>query len=134
MRQVAKFRDLPLIVGPGAPEAAQVLLDALTDRPAIQSRVLAASRISERRWNLHMKNGTDVMLPEGHEVEALDRLLQLQQETELLDRPLQAIDMRLGDRLVLRPQGGAGGRRRSARQTRLRRPCRRRSQPRSARR
>ena len=34
---VARFRDLPLIVGPGAPEAARVLLDALTERPAIQS-------------------------------------------------------------------------------------------------
>ena len=103
--QVARFRDLPLIVGPGAPEAARVLLDALTDRPAIQSRVIAAMRISERRWNLRMKNGTDILLPEGHEVEALDRLLALQQETALLDRPLEAIDMRLGDRLVLRPQG-----------------------------
>ncbi len=103
--EVAKFRDLPLIVGPGAPEAAQVLLDALTERPMIQTRVVAAMRISERRWNLRMKNGTDILLPEGHEVEALDRLLLLQQDTALLDRPLQAIDMRLGDRLVLRPQG-----------------------------
>jgi cell division protein FtsQ len=106
--QVARFRDLPLIVGPGAPEAARVLLDALTDRPAIQGRVVAAMRISERRWNLRMKNGTDILLPEGHEVEALDRLLQLQQDTALLDRPLEAIDMRLADRLVLRPQAGTG--------------------------
>ena len=60
-------------------------------------------RISERRWNLRMKNGTDILLPEGHEAEALDRLLSLQQDTALLDRPLQAIDMRLADRLVLRP-------------------------------
>ena len=104
--EVAKFRDLPLIVGPGAPAAARVLLDALTDRPAIQTRVVAAMRISERRWNLRMKNSTDILLPEGHEVEALDRLLALQQEVALLDRPLQTIDMRLGDRLVLRPPGG----------------------------
>ncbi len=102
--EVAKFRDLPLIVGPGAPEAAGKLLDALIDRPEIQSRVVAAMRISERRWNLRMKNGTDILLPEGHEVEALDRLLTLQKDTALLDRPLEAIDMRLGDRLVLRPQ------------------------------
>jgi cell division protein FtsQ len=68
--------------------------------------VVAAMRISERRWNLRMKNGTDILLPEGHEVEALDRLLQLQQDTALLDRPLEAIDMRLADRLVLRPQAG----------------------------
>jgi cell division protein FtsQ len=104
--QVAKFKDLPLIVGPGAPEAARVLLEALSGRPAIQGRVVAAMRISERRWNLRMKNGTDILLPEGHETEALDRLLQLQKESELLDRPLEAIDMRLNDRLVLRPQPG----------------------------
>jgi len=101
--EVAKFRNLPLIVGAGAPEAARVLLDALTDRPAIQTRIVAAMRISERRWNLRMKNGTDILLPEGHEIEALDRLLGLQQDTALLDRPLQSIDMRLADKLVLRP-------------------------------
>jgi cell division protein FtsQ len=101
--EVAKFRNLPLIVGAGAPEAARVLLDALTDRPAIQTRIVAAMRISERRWNLRMKNGTDILLPEGHEVEALDRLLALQQDAALLDRPLQSIDMRLADKLVLRP-------------------------------
>jgi cell division protein FtsQ len=106
--EVAKFRDLPLIVGPGAPAAARVLLDALTDRPSIQTRIVAAMRISERRWNLRMKNGTDIMLPETHEVEALDRLLALQQDTALLDRPLLAIDMRLGDRLVLRPPAPPG--------------------------
>ena len=104
--QVAKFHDLPLIVGPGAPAAARVLLDALTDRPAIETRVVAAVRISERRWDLRMKNGTDIMLPEGNVVAALDRLLLLQQQTALLDRPLEAIDMRLGDRLVLRPMAG----------------------------
>ena len=49
-----------------------------------------------------MNNGTDVMLPEGHEVAALDRLMQLQQEHALLDRPLAAIDMRLP-----RPAGAA---------------------------
>jgi cell division protein FtsQ len=103
--EVSKFRDLPLIVGAGAPEAARVLLDGLTDRPSLQARVVAAMRISETRWNLRMKNGTDILLPEGHEVEALDRLLALQQDTALLDRPLQTIDMRLGDRLVLRPLG-----------------------------
>jgi cell division protein FtsQ len=101
--EVARFRDLPLIVGPGAPEAARVLLDALTDRPSIQTRVVAAMRINESRWNLRMKNGTDILLPEGHIADALDRLLALQQDVALLDRPLQTIDMRLGDRLVLRP-------------------------------
>jgi cell division protein FtsQ len=49
-----------------------------------------------------MDNGADVMLPEGHETAALDRLQQLQQDHVILDRPLIAIDMRLPDRLVVR--------------------------------
>ena len=64
----ANFRQLPLVVGPGAPAAAAALIDALTDRPELQKRVVAAVRVGERRWNLRLNNGADVMLPEGHEV------------------------------------------------------------------
>jgi cell division protein FtsQ len=103
-QDVAQFRALPLIVGPGAPAAAAPMLDALADRPALQARITAVVRVGERRWNLRMDTGTDVMLPEGHEAAALDRLAQLQQDHAVLDRPLIAIDMRLPDRLLLRPK------------------------------
>jgi cell division protein FtsQ len=101
---LAEFHQLPLVVGAGAPGAAATLLDALSDHPDLQKRVSAAVRIGERRWNLRLNNGADVMLPEGHEAQAIDRLMQLQQDHALLDRPLAAIDMRLGDRLVVRPR------------------------------
>ncbi|HVC63395.1 MAG TPA: cell division protein FtsQ/DivIB [Acetobacteraceae bacterium] len=101
-QNVANFRKLPLVVGPGAPQSAAALIDALTARPSLQQHVLAAVRVGDRRWNLRLANGADVMLPEGHEIAALDRLMQLQQGHDLLDRPLAAIDMRLPDRLVLR--------------------------------
>jgi cell division protein FtsQ len=106
-QDVSQFRKLPLIVGTGAPAAASGLLDALTDRPALAEKVSASVRVGDRRWNLRMTNGTDVMLPEGHETVALDRLMQLEQEHALLERPLAAIDMRLPDRLVLRPKPDA---------------------------
>jgi cell division protein FtsQ len=99
-----EFRQLPLVVGAGAPAAAATLIDALTDHPDLQQRVTAAVRVGERRWNLRLNNGADVLLPEGHEAQAIDRLMKLQQDHALLDRPLAAIDMRLGDRLVLRPR------------------------------
>jgi len=103
---LAEFHQLPLVVGAGAPTAAATLLDALTDHPDLQKRITAAVRVGERRWNLRLTNGADVMLPEGHEAQAIARLMQLQQEHALLDRPLAAIDMRLGDRLVVRPRPG----------------------------
>jgi cell division protein FtsQ len=84
-----------------------VLLDALSARPGLQSHVIAAVRVGERRWNLRLNTGADVLLPEGHEIAALDRLAQLQTDHALLDRPLQVIDMRLPDRLVIRPKPDA---------------------------
>ena len=101
---VAAFGDLPLVVGAGAPQAATALLEALAAQPALKGRVIAAVRVGERRWNLRMKNGTDVLLPEGAEPQALAKLADLQATESLLDRPLVVVDMRLPDRLVVRPQ------------------------------
>ena len=103
-QDVAQFPHLPLIVGQGAPGAAATLLDALRERPALAQKVVASVRVGERRWNLRTTSGSDILLPEGHEVVALDRLIQLQQQHDVLDRPLAAIDMRLPDRLVFRPK------------------------------
>jgi cell division protein FtsQ len=100
---VVQFRQLPLVVGPGAPGAATPLIDALMTHPELVTRLVAAVRVGERRWNLQLHSGMSVMLPEGHEAAALDRLMTLQQEHAVLDRPLDVVDLRLPDRLVLRP-------------------------------
>jgi cell division protein FtsQ len=106
---VAQFRNLPLVVGAGAPGAATPLIDALTAHPELMARLVAAVRVGERRWNLQLRGGMSVMLPEGHEPEAIDRLMALQQDHALLDRPLEVVDMRLPDRLVLRPRAEPAG-------------------------
>ncbi len=97
------FQKLPLVVGAGAPEHATTLLDELAALPGLRDRVAAAVRIGERRWNLHLSNGIDVLLPEVGEAAALDKLMELQTTQTLLDRPLQVVDMRLPDRFVIRP-------------------------------
>jgi cell division protein FtsQ len=98
-----QFGPLPLLVGPGADAAGPALYDTLKREPEVAERVQAMVRIQERRWNLRLHNGTDVLLPEGAEAAAIQRLAELQREARLLDRPLAAIDLRLPDRLVLRP-------------------------------
>ncbi|MCC6720255.1 MAG: FtsQ-type POTRA domain-containing protein [Acetobacteraceae bacterium] len=101
---VAAFADqLPLVVGTGAPAAAAALMDLLAGQPELQKRMVAAVRVGERRWNLRMTNGADVMLPETGEAAALARLAELQAHQSLLDRPLAVVDLRLPDRLVVRP-------------------------------
>lgn len=101
---VGQFQSLPLVVGTGGAEHAAELLDALAQYPALSAHMVAAVRIGDRRWNLHMQNGVDVLLPEGHAAAVLQRLATFQESHDLLGRPLQVIDLRLPDRMVVRPQ------------------------------
>jgi cell division protein FtsQ len=100
---VERFAHLPLVVGEGAAGEAATLLGVLAMYPEVQQRVTAAVRVNQRRWNLRLASGADVLLPEGHEAAALERLLALHQEVQVLDRQLIAVDLRLPDRMVLRP-------------------------------
>ena len=62
----------------------------------------ALVRISDRRWNLLLRNKAEVLLPEGQEAAALRRLAELQARQSFLDRPLAVIDLRLPDKMVVR--------------------------------
>ena len=101
---IGAFGPLPLVVGNGADTAAAGLIDLLRGFPDLAARVEAAIRVSGWRWNLRLASGADVLLPEGQEPAAIARLAELHAREKLLDRPLASLDMRLPDRLVLRPQ------------------------------
>jgi len=98
-----RFTHLPHVVGEGAAEAAAAFLDLVDLHPEVRQRVSAVVRVNQRRWNLRLISGADVLLPEGHEAAALARLAELHRDTSLLDRALKVVDLRLADRLVLRP-------------------------------
>ncbi|HZF74295.1 MAG TPA: cell division protein FtsQ/DivIB, partial [Acetobacteraceae bacterium] len=80
------------------------LVDLLMAHPDLVARTQALVRVGERRWNLRLHNGADVLLPEGQEAPALQRLSELQARNALLDRPIVLVDMRMPDRLVVRQQ------------------------------
>ena len=100
---LAAFGPLPLVVGAGAATRAAEILDLVARNPVVNDRFRAAVRVADRRWNIRLSTGADVLLPEGAEAPALERLASLQASHALLDRGLAAVDMRLPDRLVLRP-------------------------------
>lgn len=109
---VAAFSDLPLLVGPDVPEHAASFLSLVHGEPTIGRRMDAAVRVSGRRWDLHLKNGVTIRLPEGDEAEALARLADAAATSELFERDIVAIDLRLADRLVIQTSPMAAERRR----------------------
>ena len=93
---------LPLVVGKGANVKAAEFL-ALMDRyPQLQEQVHAYVLVAERRWNLRLKNGIDIRLPETNPVEAIDTVIALDRDRKLLSRDITAIDLRNADRVAVR--------------------------------
>ena len=104
---VGEFAGLPLVVGDGAPQHAAALVEILKRFPAIQRVVKASVRVGDRRWDLHLKNGIQVRLPEDGVEDALQRLTTLEAEQKIFERDIESVDLRLPDRLIIKPRGGA---------------------------
>jgi cell division protein FtsQ len=97
-----RFASLPLVVGHGAGAKASSFLAVLDHYPALRDQVRASVLVAERRWNLKLKNGMDVRLPENGVERALDLLVQLDRDKKLLTRDITLIDLRLSDRVTVR--------------------------------
>ncbi|MEW6450609.1 MAG: cell division protein FtsQ/DivIB [Pseudomonadota bacterium] len=97
-----RFANLPLVVGAGAETRAKEFLAILDKYPQVRDQMRAGVLVAERRWNLKLKNGIDIRLPENDVGQALDMLTKLDREKKLLTRDIAAIDMRLPDRVTVR--------------------------------
>jgi cell division protein FtsQ len=97
-----RFTNLPLVVGEGAEIRAKEFTALLDRYPEIRELVRACILVAERRWNLRLRNGIDVRLPESDVARALDQLAKLNRDHKLISRDVTAIDLRLPDRVTVR--------------------------------
>ena len=97
-----RFRGLPLVVGSGAQDRAKEFLALIARYPEIRDSVIASVLVAQRRWNLRLKNGIDIRLPEHEADKALATLIALDREKKLLSRDIAAVDLRLPDRVTVR--------------------------------
>jgi cell division protein FtsQ len=102
-----RFAALPQLVGAGAEKAGQDFLSVLARYPDIAGSVEASVLVAERRWNLHLKGGIDVLLPERETERALTTLVDLNRTRKLLNRDIVAVDLRLDDRVIVRQSDAA---------------------------
>jgi cell division protein FtsQ len=111
----SRLSDLPFVVGEGANGRLgefRALVDASAElAPKIEAGVL----VGGRRWNLKMKSGLDVKLPETDPLAAVATLLGLHRRSRILDRDILWLDLRTPGRVFARLSAEAA----SARQERL---------------
>jgi cell division protein FtsQ len=99
---VRRYVGLPFLVGAGADIRAKDFLAKLDRHPELRANVRASVLVAERRWNLRLKNGVDIRLPEFEVDHALDQLATLERDSKLSSRDVAAIDLRLPDRVTVR--------------------------------
>ena len=98
----ARLNDLPFVVGKGANKRLPEYLGLLDAAQELKAKIEAGVFVSERRWNLRMKTGVDVKLPENDPASAMPALLKLERESRILERDIISLDLRVPGRAFAR--------------------------------
>ena len=86
--------DLPVIAGAGADQAVPQALALLKAAGLLRQRIRGLVRVGERRWNIVLDRDQVIELPQTNPIEALERVLALDQAQKLLERDITVVDMR----------------------------------------
>ena len=97
------FTHLKVVAGDNAAANAAPILGALRTEPELFSEVWAISFRSERRWDVYLKNGMEIRLPEGDPISAWSRLAVIDREKAITKRDLAVIDLRVPKQLIVEP-------------------------------
>lgn len=100
---LAAWQQLPLVVGAGAEKNITQLLGLLQAEPVIANDLVSAVRVEDRRWDLHLKDGIVVKLPEQDTELALSHLAALEKNKNILGRNIASIDLRQPERVMVTP-------------------------------
>jgi len=97
-----RYVDLPFVVGEGANTRIREFAALLEAIDELKPRVEAGVLVDQRRWNLKLKSGVEIKLPEDDPQAAIATLLRLQRQSRLLERDVLALDFRAPGRVFVR--------------------------------
>lgn len=99
----SQFTHLTVVAGKNAAPHAAAILSILKTEPELFSEIWAVNYKSERRWDVHLKNGMEVRLPEIDPISAWSHLAMIDRKKAITDRDLSVIDLRVPKQLVVEP-------------------------------
>jgi cell division protein FtsQ len=98
----ARFADLPFVVGEGANTRVGEFLKIVDAAGDLRSRIQAGILVGQRRWNLKMRSGLEVKLPEIGAEAAAAQFARLARDARLLNKDLVYVDLRVPGRMYAR--------------------------------
>ena len=106
-RDLLRFKDFMIVSGANAPKHAPELVTRLQSEQALWPMIESAEWVGDRRWNVSLKNGVVLKLPEKDTSYAIRRLVDAQKSDSILDKDIKMIDLRQSDRMIVRTTPGA---------------------------
>lgn len=97
-------KNLLVVVGDDAPKHIAALVSLLESAPSMREHVVSAVRVGQRRWNIVLKEGMTVMLPEDEMHAAWKKFVTLATNNALLSKAILTVDLRLEDRVFVTPE------------------------------
>ena len=86
--------DLPLLVGKGAEKWVDEALHLLLETKGLLPRVRGLVRVGERRWDIILNRNQMIFLPEKKPLNAIRKIISLQEGQKILDRNISYLDFR----------------------------------------
>ena len=97
-----RYAGLPFVVGEGANARVREYVGLLDAMDELKPRVEAGVLVDQRRWNLRLRSGVDIKLPEDNPQAAIAELLTLQRQSRILEKDALAFDFRVPGRVFVR--------------------------------
>lgn len=102
-KSAGAFAALPVVVGEDALFHAKALFEFLIGEPILFEKVQAMTLVHGRRWDVLLKNGVVIKLPETKPERAWATLARLEQQDQLLEKQIKNIDLRVAGKLYILP-------------------------------
>ena len=94
---------LPVFIGKNSNKNASVILNLIKESD-INLNYLSFSFVDQRRWNISLKNGVKILLPETKVLDTLKLLNKVKSKYNILNGNFIEIDMRIYGKYFLKPK------------------------------
>ena len=94
---------LPVFIGKNSNKNASVILNLINESD-INLNYLSFSFVDQRRWNINLKNGVKILLPETKVLDTLKLLNKVTSKYNILNGNFIEIDMRIYGKYFLKPK------------------------------
>lgn len=96
------FSDKVILVGHDVPENTEKFITMINMFDNINKLVSSATRVSNRRWDVYLKENILIKLPENNPEIAWGKLSQLHKDDNILSGNIKSIDLKLEDKIFIK--------------------------------